>query len=316
MSYCPVHKPVMAGEVLRLLVPPRPDALLIDATTGEGGHTELFLQRYPQLTVTALDADSRIQQKAKERLSPFSGRVEFVHSWFDDYFASYPKEKRPDLVLFDLGISVFHYECSGGGFSFLKEEPLDMRLNATEGDGVAELITRCSEKELADLIFRYGEERYSRSIAAALKTAFGSEKTVGAREAAQLIYRAVPPAYRQGRLHPATKTFQALRIAVNDELGRIERALEKAFGVLNPGGLLAVISFHSLEDRLVKQFMKTKSAGRRSFNKYRLEEATGQSEGELLTNKPLSATQEEIDENPPSRSAKLRVIRKSVNESF
>ncbi len=305
----------MAEEVLQFLVPPRADSLLIDSTTGEGGHTSLFLQRYPQLSVVALDADSRIQEKAKERLAPFAQRIRFVRAWFDDFYTAYPYEKSPDLILFDLGISVFHYERSGGGFSFSKEEPLDMRLNADEGDSVIELISKSGEKELADLIFRYGEERYSRSIAAALSAAVRAGKITEAREAADVIYHAVPPAYRQGHLHPATKTFQALRIAVNDELGRIERALEAAFSVLNPGGVLGVISFHSLEDRIVKQFMKAKSGGgRRSYNKYRPEQTRPQTEGILLTEKPVTASPEEIRENPPSRSAKLRVIRKNDDE--
>lgn len=315
VMYLPVHRPVMAEEVLDFLVPPQPDSMMIDSTTGEGGHTLLFLQRYPQLSVVALDADLRIQEKAKERLAPFAGRVDFVHTWFDEFYEAYPYERRPDLILFDLGISVFHYERSCGGFSFLKDEPLDMRLNAEEGDSVTDLILKSGEKELADLIFRYGEERYSRSIAAALSVAARTGRITGAREAADVIYHAVPPAYRRGHLHPATKTFQALRIAVNDELGRIERALEAAFSVLNPGGILGVISFHSLEDRIVKQFMKTKSGGgHRSYNKYRPEEIEQRAAGFLLTEKPLTASPEEIRENPPSRSAKLRVIRKNNDE--
>lgn len=313
--YRPVHRPVMADEVLKYLVPSRPDSLLIDSTTGEGGHTSLFLQRYPQLSVIALDADSRIQEKAKERLAPFGQRICFVHAWFDEFYTAYPYERRPDLILFDLGISVFHYERSGGGFSFLKEEPLDMRLNADEGESVIGLISKSKEKELADLIFRYGEERYSRPIAAALSAAARGGQLVSARDAADVIYRAVPPAYRQRHLHPATKTFQALRIAVNDELGRIGRALEASFSVLSPGGILGVISFHSLEDRIVKQFMKAKSGdGHRSYNKYRPEETMLRTAGSLLTEKPVTASPEEIRENPPSRSAKLRVIRKNNDE--
>ncbi|MDY3938751.1 MAG: 16S rRNA (cytosine(1402)-N(4))-methyltransferase RsmH [Spirochaetia bacterium] len=313
--YRPVHRPVMAEEVLELLVPPEPDSLMVDSTTGEGGHTSLFLKRYPYLSVIALDADSRIQEKAKERLAPYADRIRFVHTWFDDFYTAYPYERRPDLILFDLGISVFHYERSGGGFSFLKEEPLDMRLDTGEGFPVLDWILRNGEKELADCIFSYGEERYSRLIATALFSAARNGQLTDAKAAAEVIYRAVPAAYRQGHLHPATKTFQALRIAVNDELGRLERALTGAFSVLNPGGILGVISFHSLEDRIVKRFMKTKSGGgRRSYNKYRLEETAESATGELLTAKPLTASSAEIAENAPSRSAKLRVIRKKTDE--
>lgn len=313
--YEAVHRPVLAAEALRLLAPDaQSEALFIDATTGEGGHTELFLSSRPRLTAVALDADRRIQEKAKERLARFLPRVTFVRAWFDDFFADYPLERRPDIILFDLGISVFHYERSGGGFSFAKDEPLDMRLNPSAGKSAADLISGLSERELADLIFRYGEERYSRSIAQALQTAFWSGRLKTAREAAEVIAQAVPPAYRRGRLHPATKSFQALRMAVNDEPGRLTRALNGAFSVLNPGGALGVISFHSLEDRAVKRFMKSKAGERHSVNKYRPRPQTAAVEGELLTLKPVAAGAAEIKENPPSRSAKLRIIRKKKNE--
>ena len=167
--YKAIHRPVLAAETLRLLAPDvRSDALFVDATTGEGGHTELFLSSCPRLTAIALDADARIQGKAKERLACFLPRVTFVRAWFDEFFANYPFERRPDIILFDLGISIFHYERSGGGFSFSKDEPLDMRLDSSNGKSAADLIGGLDERELADLIFRYGEERYSRSIAPAL----------------------------------------------------------------------------------------------------------------------------------------------------
>lgn len=313
--YKAIHRPVLAAETLRLLAPDvRSDALFVDATTGEGGHTELFLSSCPRLTAIALDADARIQGKAKERLACFLPRVTFVRAWFDEFFANYPFERRPDIILFDLGISIFHYERSGGGFSFSKDEPLDMRLDSSNGKSAADLIGGLDERELADLIFRYGEERYSRSIAPALQKALRNGRLKTARAAAEVIAEAVPPAYRRGHLHPATKSFQALRMAVNDEPGRLVRALNGAFSVLNPGGVLGVISFHSLEDRAVKQFMKTKVGERHSVNKYRPSPQSVAVEGELLTPKPVSADAAEIKENPPSRSAKLRVIRKKKDE--
>lgn len=310
MSYQPVHRPVLAAEVLENLIPPRGDSLLIDSTTGEGGHTQLFLERYPQLSVVALDADSRIQRRAKERLAPFGERVSFYRTWFDDFYDCYPLNVRPDLILFDLGISIFHYERSGGGFSFLKDEPLDMRLDEKEGESVRELIESTDEKTLGDWIFRYGEERYSRSIAAALCRSAKEGLLVSSKATAEIISKAVPAAYRQGYLHPATKTFQALRIVANDELGRIQRALEGAFKVLNPGGILGVISFHSLEDRIVKQFMKAKAGPKRSINKYRPQDSNESVDGDLVVSKPITATAAEMKENPPSRSAKLRVLKK------
>ncbi|MGX8681583.1 MAG: 16S rRNA (cytosine(1402)-N(4))-methyltransferase RsmH, partial [Spirochaetales bacterium] len=198
---------------------------------------------------------------------------------------------------FDLGISVFHYEESGRGFSFKREEKLDMRLNTEADLDACDVVNDYDETSLANLIYNYGEERYSRRIAAAICRARQTKRIEYTNELADIIWDAVPNEYRHRRIHPATKTFQALRIEVNGELDRIEPALEGALKALKPGGRIAVITFHSLEDRPVKWFFKNR-----------------ENVLEILTKKPVEPTEEECEMNPPSRSAKLRVVEKLEKE--
>ena len=288
-----VHYPVMHNEVLSYLEPKKENALMVDCTLGEGGHTELFLQKYESLRVIGLDRDEAIQAKAKKRLEKFGARFEAKNVCFDDFWREYDGPQ-VDLVLFDLGISVFHYEESGRGFGFKHDEVLDMRLGCNAGGPSAkDVVNQYDEQSLADVIYKYGEERYSRRIAAAICEYRASKEIETTGELADLIYKAVPGEYRRRRIHPATKTFQALRIEVNGELDRIEPALEGAVKALNPGGRIAVLTFHSLEDRPVKWYFKNH-----------------EDELEILTKKPIEATVEECKQNPPSRSAKLRVVEK------
>mgnify|MGYP002626143308 FL=1 len=284
---------------------------MVDSTLGEGGHTEAFLSKYPKLSVIGLDADSNIQKKAKERLAIFGNRVQFRNTWFNDFYENYPKdEKRPDIILFDLGISVFHYERSGRGFSFRYNEALDMRLNSESEISAADIVNRYDEKNLADLIYLYGEERYSRKIASAIVKARTVKKLESSKELADLIYDAVPAQYRHGGIHPATRTFQALRIAVNGELLRLPKALQAAFNVLSIGGKLGVITFHSLEDRIVKNYFRNLEKKCVCPPEFPSCKCGGQPCCELLNRKPVLPSQEEIQKNSPSRSAKLRVVRK------
>ena len=291
-----VHYSVMQNEVLSFLNPGDGEALLVDCTLGEGGHSNLFLQRYPKLHVIGLDRDCRIMEKAKNRLAPYGDRFQARNIWFDEFWKNYDGPA-VDYVLFDLGISVFHYEESGRGFSFKRREKLDMRLDLDGALDAAQVVNTYDEKSLADLIFNYGEERYSRRIAAAICNYRQTKQIEYTDELADIIWDAVPNEYRHRRIHPATKTFQALRIEINGELDRIEPALEGAVKALKSGGRIAVITFHSLEDRPVKWFFKNH-------------------EGilEILTKKPLEPTQEECETNPPSRSAKLRVVEKLEKE--
>lgn len=291
-----VHCPVMANEVLSFLNPGEKEALMVDCTLGEGGHTSLFLERYPRLKIIGLDRDSRIMEKARTRMAPYGDRFEAKNIWFDQFWKNY-EGPGVDYILFDLGISVFHYEESGRGFSFKREEKLDMRLNTEADLDACDVVNDYDETSLANLIYNYGEERYSRRIAAAICRARQTKRIEYTNELADIIWDAVPNEYRHRRIHPATKTFQALRIEVNGELDRIEPALEGALKALKPGGRIAVITFHSLEDRPVKWFFKNR-----------------ENVLEILTKKPVEPTAEECEMNPPSRSAKLRVVEKLEKE--
>ena len=306
------HRPVMPEEVLALAAVEDGD-LVVDGTTGEGGHSELFLQRFPDCRLVCLDADSAIQAKAKTRLASFGERARFVHGWFDEVLAAWPTEQgeeRPKVILLDLGISVFHYEESGRGFSFRGDEPLDMRLDESAGGSAADAVNGWSEAELARVIWEYGEEPHSRRIARALVAARREERIESAKKLADTIWEAVPPAARHGRLHPATKTFQALRIAVNGELERLGRALEAGFRALTTGGRFCVITFHSLEDRAVKLFFREQAKDCICGPEVARCQCGGQPLAKDLTRHPLVAGDGEVQLNPPSRSAKLRAVRK------
>lgn len=285
----------MAKEVLELLlVPDSGERTMLDCTTGEGGHTELFLKRYSNLSVIGLDRDSDIQKKAVERLSGFKERFKAVNSWFDDYLKDAMSESF-DVILFDLGISSYHFEESERGFSFRKDERLDMRLDKNQDLSAYEVVNTYSEEEISEVLFKYGEERYSRRIARAIRERREEKEIVGSKELSDLIFSAVPREYRYGRIHPATRSFQAIRIEVNGELERIESALEGALKALKRGGRVGVISFHSLEDRIAKHFFRERAQA---------------GEVRLITKKPIIPSDEELEANPPSRSAKLRVVEK------
>ncbi len=313
-----VHTPVLLNECLEWLSPVgepyEKHALMVDSTLGEGGHTFNFLSKYKNLSVIGLDADPVIQAKAKERLSSFGERVHFYNGWFNDFYASYPSEyEKPDLILFDLGISVFHYEKSERGFSFRYDEKLDMRLNPLSEKSAADLVNELPEEKLADLIYLYGEEKLSRRIAKAIVQARAGGRIESSKALADVIWNAVPANYRYGQIHPATRTFQALRIAVNSELKRLPDALFNAFQNLNPNGKMGVITFHSLEDRIVKNFFKNLSKQCVCPPEVAVCRCGGKQCAENLTRKPVIPTEEEIKKNSPSRSAKLRVVRKLCN---
>ena len=255
-----LHYPVLHEPVLEYLaLSTDEEAVMIDCTTGEGGHSNLFLSRFPRLHVIGIDRDKEIQKKAIERLSIYGERFTPVNSWFDDYLKS-AESSSADRILFDLGISTFHYEESRRGFSFRKDERLDMRLNENATLSAATIVNTYAEEELADLIYRYGEERYSRRIARAFVEYREKKPIETSKEAEDIIFHAVPKEYRYGRISPATRTFQALRIEVNGELDRIKPSLLEAIRVLKSGGRLAVITFHSLEDRIVKWTFKEEAA--------------------------------------------------------
>jgi 16S rRNA (cytosine1402-N4)-methyltransferase len=303
-----VHVPVLLEQVLHYLAPRGGNELLIDATVGEGGHSYEFLSRFPDLSVVGVDADPTIQAVARERLAGFGERMRFYTGWSQDFFAGYPADlKRPDTVLIDLGVSLFHYEKSGRGFSFSAAEKLDMRINPTEGFSAAQILAQRPEKEIADILYSNAGERYSRRIAKAI----AQERPISTAAAlSELVKRAVPASYRHGPIHPATKTFMALRIEANRELERLPELLEGALKVLKPGGRLGVISFHSLEDRAVKNFFKMKNRSCVCPPEQAVCSCSGLRLVNILTPKGVTADEDEIKRNPPSRSARLRVAEK------
>ncbi len=291
-----LHKPVMLQEVLSFFsMLTNPSPLVVDCTLGAGGHAEAILEQAPSARYVGMDADPQALERSGRRLKAYSERLELHEGFFDEVLPSLSEKGcKADFILFDLGLSTHQYLDSGRGFSFSAEEPLDMRLSPGIDTTAADLIQRLPEEKLADLIYKYGEERYSRRIARAIVESRKNAPIRSSSLLASVIARSVPPAYRHGRIHPATRSFQALRIAVNGELEREERALETAAAMLTPSGIVVVISFHSLEDRVAKHFCKDFSRNR-GF--------------EELCKTPLVPSAEESSSNPASRSAKLRALR-------
>ena len=310
-----VHTPVLLNECLSYLSPVgepfESSAYMIDSTLGEGGHSFNFLSKYPTLKIKGLDADSVIQIRAKERLSPFGERMSFYNGWFNDFYRNFPSDaERPNLILFDLGISVFHYERSGRGFSFRHDEVLDMRLNSETTESAADVVNTMEEQKLANMIYLYSDEKYSRRIASEICRVRQTSRIESTKQLADIIFNAVPAKYRHGNIHPATRTFQALRIQVNSELSRLPEAIHDAFNVLAPMGKLGVITFHSLEDRIVKNYFRNLGKQCVCPPEVPVCNCGGIPCAEVLTRKPVEPTEEEVRTNSPSRSAKLRVVRK------
>jgi len=305
MSETTPHIPVLLDEVLEGLSP-LPDQRLIDGTVGAGGHTEAILRAVaPNGQVLALDADPAALEVAHRRLTAYGDRVRFVNANFAQLAAV-----ARDLdfipvhgILLDLGLSSMQLNAVERGFSFQSEGPLDMRYDPNGPTTAADLVNNLAQNELADLIYRFGEERRSRAIARALVAARPVHTT---RQLGEVVTRAVG-GRRGDRLHPATRTFQALRIAVNDELEVLRRALPAATSILAPGGRLAVISFHSLEDRIVKEFFRQESRDCICPPDRPICTCGHRATLHIITPKPITATSTEAAFNPRARSAKLRV---------
>ncbi|MFN0072104.1 MAG: 16S rRNA (cytosine(1402)-N(4))-methyltransferase RsmH [Chloroflexota bacterium] len=294
MTSPPAHTPVLLAESLRFL-DPRPGGRFIDCTVGLGGHAEALLTAVgPSGRLLALDADPDALERARQRLSGFDDRVALAHSNFEHLLniAEVQEFQDVDGVLLDLGVSSLQFGPSGRGFTIRESEPLDMRMDPTRGPTAAELLASLPEHELADIIFQYGEDRASRRIARSIVYHRDRRPITTTDDLVGAVISAVGG--QRGRIHPATRTFQALRIAVNRELDVLSAALEQATMLLRPGGRLVVISFHSLEDRIVKRFL--------------LESAADDAARplDILTRKPITPSEAEISVNPRSRSAKLR----------
>jgi len=287
----------MLAEVLRRLRP-RPGGLYVDATAGLGGHSSAIIEAAGgDARLIAVDRDPGALDLAKARLEPYGDAVTLVEANFADLDAVFDVvgERDADGILMDIGMSSYQIEHSGRGFSFTRDEPLDMRMNPETEPTAAHVVNRYREEELENVIREYGEERWARRIARAIVEQRKERPLNTSRQLASLVEKAIPGSAR-GRRHPATRTFQALRICVNDELGALTRGLGVALDRLRPDGTLCVISFHSLEDRIVKRAFRAAAAGDGAY--------------ELLTKRPVTAEDEVLD-NPRARSAKLRAIRRA-----
>lgn len=302
------HISVLPHEVVQTLAP-RSGGRYIDCTVGAGGHAQAVLDASaPDSRLLGLDADPGALQVAAERLAPYGNRAVLVHARFSrvGQVAREHGFDEPDGVLMDLGLSSMQLDLWSRGFSFRRDEPLDMRFDPTAGPTAADVITSSSEEELADIIWRYGEEPASRRIARAVKRSVAPVVTT--TQLADLVERAVHRP--KGRTHPATRTFQALRIAVNDELEELQTGLRSAVELLCVGGRLAVISFHSLEDRIVKQFMRRESSGCVCPPRQPMCTCGHRPTLRLVSRRAGKAAAEELSVNRRSRSARLRVAEK------
>ena len=291
------HVPVMGKEIIQSLkeLPSEltKQGLIIDTTIGGGGHSAQILENFPGIKIIGLDQDPMAREAASKKLIKFGTRIKIIST----NFADFSLDEQAICVLADLGVSSHQLDEPSRGFSFRLNGPIDMRMNPEEGSSAAELIETLSEQDLADLIYKLGEEKRSRRIARKIKNDLAANGPYsGTQDLSYAIAGCFPPKQRYGRIHPSTRTFQALRIAVNNELGSLDSLLLKAPNWLSENGLFIVMSFHSLEDRRVKSSFKTDN---------RLK---------MLSKKPMRASPEEIELNPRSKSAKLRISSKKFLE--
>ncbi len=303
----PPHRPVLYKQII-LALRPRSRGRYVDATLGAGGHAAGILEASsPDGMLLGIDLDPQALALAGQRLSNYPGRFTLVEASFTTLAEQLRKLgwESVDGIVIDLGVSSMQLDTPERGFSFQADGPLDMRFGPQQSVSAEELLNRLAEDELADLIWRYGEERLSRQIARSIVQARPLHTT---RELADAVLRAVGG--QKGRIHPATRTFQALRIAVNDELQAVEAVLPQALAALAPGGRLAVISFHSLEDRLVKQAFHRESRDCICPPEQPVCTCGHKASIREVNRHPIQAEEDEIAENPRSRSAKLRVAEK------
>lgn len=312
------HIPVLLQETLQAL-DPKPGGTYLDCTVGGGGHSYEILRRTaPDGRLIGIDQDREALRSAGERLKEFGDRVRLVHGNFGDLAEILRKDEvlREDLIkgsaagaLFDLGVSSYQLDEGERGFSYHQDAPLDMRMDPDRGRPASDLIKDLSEAELAGIIREYGEERWASRIAQFIVRR-RPIRTTG--ELVEAVKAAIPAAARRTGPHPARRTFQAIRIAVNDELGALERGLRAAVDILNPGGRIAVITFHSLEDRIVKRIFAEMARGCQCPPGTPVCVCGGEPLLALINRKPVVASEEELEQNPRSRSAKLRAAERLI----
>ena len=290
----------------------KPDGIYVDGTLGGAGHSSQIAKRLTTGRLIGIDRDTVALKAAGERLAPYQERVTLVHSNFCEI-----KQVLTDLnidgvdgILLDLGVSSPQLDDAQRGFSYMQDAPLDMRMNAEDALDAYTLVNTWSQEELKRILYTYGEERYAPQIAAAICRRRESAPIKTTLELVDVIRSAMPPAALREKQHPAKRSFQAIRIAVNDELGSVEKVLRDAIPLLNPGGRLAIITFHSLEDRIVKTAMASAAKGCTCPPSFPVCVCGNKPKVKLISRKPIVATQEELDVNPRSRSAKLRVCEK------
>ena len=290
----------------------KPDGIYVDCTLGGAGHSMQIAKQLTTGRLIGIDRDPVALKAAGERLAPYTQNVTLVHSNFCE-IATVLRQlgiSGVDGILLDLGVSSPQLDDSTRGFSYMADAPLDMRMNSQDALDAYQVVNTWSQEELKRILFTYGEERYAPQIAAAICRRREEKKIKTTLELVDIIRSAMPPAALREKQHPAKRSFQAIRIAVNDELGSVEKVMEDAIPCLNPGGRLAVITFHSLEDRIVKTAMTAASKGCTCPPNFPVCVCGKKPLVKLVSKKPIVATQEELDVNPRSRSAKLRVCEK------
>lgn len=310
-GYADLHKSVLVHEVVDL-VSLADGFVIVDGTLGIGGHSEALLEANDSIEVIGIDRDEQALAIADKRLARFAGRIRIAHGNYRDCASIVATlgVENVDGFLLDLGLSSLQLDRPERGFSFHSSGPLDMRMDQSQKASAADLINDATLDELSQVIFRYGEERFARRIAKAIIATREKEPIDTTDKLSKIVFEAIPRKFHPRRIHPATRTFQALRIAVNEELTNLESGLEEGFSILAKGGVMAVISFHSLEDRMVKSFFKYKALDCICPPDLPVCRCDKKVEMEILTKHVVVPTQEEISKNPRSRSAKLRAAKK------
>jgi 16S rRNA (cytosine1402-N4)-methyltransferase len=310
------HVPVMVNEVIDYLNC-SPGKTYVDGTLGGGGHAKAILEAIgPDGFLLGIDRDPDAIAHTGKSLHSFKPNVQIFHEDFTHLpeILSQLHITHVDGILLDLGLSLHQLEGSGRGFSFMRDEPLDMRMNPDQGQTAGALVNRLSQKDLADLIARYGEERRAVRIAKRIVDSRRQQAIGSSLQLAEIVKKAVPARYRRGRIHPATRTFQALRIAVNQELAALEEFLEGAVNILNPRGRLCILSFHSLEDRIVKERFKALAKGCTCPPQFPKCVCGKAPQVSILTKRPVRPGPQEVRTNPKARSAKLRAAERLREE--
>lgn len=308
------HLSVLPEEVLHWLQPVA-GGIYLDGTLGGAGHARMILEAADGSRLIGLDRDPAALQAAAKVLTPYGDRISLHQTTFDQASEVLQQLEISGLdgMLLDLGVSSHQLDTPERGFSFRYDAPLDMRMDPTTGITAADVVNQTEESELMHLFFKYGEERYSRRIARKIVAQRQEEAITRTRELAELVRNAVPGGFRPAKIHPATRVFQALRIYVNDELGQVERGVEAGISLLKPGGCLVVISFHSLEDRIVKHLFRDKAKGCLCPPRLPICQCNNVPTVKVLTRKGVKASDTEVEQNVRSRSAILRAVERCKN---